>query len=242
VARTEDPFQRRRLLAGDESGGLQRRKGVERLAGRSSTRNPEGEGRGGGRGRGRGEHWWSTLFAMLLKLSSSSLLSAPNSYLARVVGIIDHKSTIGNAPLSAAGRAPLGLSKPRSSLPMEADARVPRVCIAFASKICSARAAATVCRWDGLISAFWSSPETRIFASFALILRASRRANERAVAPRSTLESLANVQLIRGLCSRELPRIRYSHLHPFPEAKRREGKIQSDTSDSIALPLENGDP
>ena len=30
MARTEDPFQRRRLLAGDESGGLQRRKGVER--------------------------------------------------------------------------------------------------------------------------------------------------------------------------------------------------------------------
>ena len=115
---------------------------------------------------------------MLLKLSSSSLLSAPNSYLARAVGIIDHKSTIGNAPLLAAGRAPLGLSKPRSSLPMKADARVPRVCIAFASKICSARAAATVCRWDGLISAFWSSPETRIFASFALILRAWRRANE----------------------------------------------------------------
>jgi hypothetical protein len=86
VARTEDPFQRRRLLAGDESGGLQRRKGVERLAGPSSTRNPEGEGEGEGGERGReGEHWWSTLFAMLLKLSSSSLLSAPNSYLARAV-------------------------------------------------------------------------------------------------------------------------------------------------------------
>ena len=60
MARTEDPFQRQRLLAGDESGGLQRRKGVERLAGLSSTRNPEGEGRGGGErgreGRGLVEH------------------------------------------------------------------------------------------------------------------------------------------------------------------------------------------
>jgi hypothetical protein len=55
VARTEDPFQRRRPLAGDESGGLQRRKGVERLVGLSSSRNPEGEGKGGE--SGRREEW-----------------------------------------------------------------------------------------------------------------------------------------------------------------------------------------
>jgi hypothetical protein len=72
VARTEDPFQRRRLLVGDESGGLQRGKGVERLAGLPSSRDPEREGgRVGGCLNIGGA---LTPFAMLLKLSSSSFL------------------------------------------------------------------------------------------------------------------------------------------------------------------------
>jgi hypothetical protein len=88
VARTEDPFQRRRLLAGDESGGLQRGKGVERLAGLPSSRDPEREGGGGRRRRRRRKRRGRdgrvggclniggalTPFAMLLKLSSSSFL------------------------------------------------------------------------------------------------------------------------------------------------------------------------
>jgi hypothetical protein len=77
VARTEDPFQRRRLLVGDESGGLQRGKGVERLAGLPSSRDPEREGGEEEEGRVGGclnIGGALTPFAMLLKLSSSSFL------------------------------------------------------------------------------------------------------------------------------------------------------------------------
>lgn len=59
MARTEDPFQRRRLLVGDESGGLQRGQGVERLAGLPSSRDPEREGGEEEEEEEEGEGWES---------------------------------------------------------------------------------------------------------------------------------------------------------------------------------------